>query len=275
MLKVWPSGILTSDWKQWTRMGRGIGECCTAWWGLDWEGFCFKSVSFWMTIQERCSSWTSSTLTRFSNLTMLHWFPSSSPLSTTSWCLTRTPRCQVWEPYRARTLGWWWYIPLQPPVTLPFGPEKAVPPPGLKPPTPASWGNSTFFGSVRGLQKMKPQWLSHLLFSGVVSVKVYQAAILIICLSHKECSPLLLLLSCFTPSQDWGKRHNHHINCWSHVLQVFIWNLFRKSCGNRANKCVLDWLKNGAEPNILITDFVLEDPTTKEILALLMARNKI
>lgn len=49
----------------------------------------------------------------------------------------------------------------------------------------------------------------------------------------------------------------------------------RKSCGDRANKCVLEWLKNGAEPNILITDFVLEDPTTKEILALLMARNKI
>ena len=50
-------------------------------------------------------------------------------------------------------------------------------------------------------------------------------------------------------------------------------NLFRHSCGKRANKCVLDWLKEGAEPNILITDFVLEDSTSKEILDMLLDKN--
>jgi len=47
----------------------------------------------------------------------------------------------------------------------------------------------------------------------------------------------------------------------------------RESCGKRANKCVLDWLKKGAKPNIIIHDFVLDDSTSREILALLMDRN--
>ena len=49
---------------------------------------------------------------------------------------------------------------------------------------------------------------------------------------------------------------------------------FRDSCGKRANKCVRDWLKKGAQPNILITDFVLEDAVSGEILNLLIHKNR-
>jgi len=48
----------------------------------------------------------------------------------------------------------------------------------------------------------------------------------------------------------------------------------RDSCGKRANKCVRDWLKKGAQPNILITDFVLEDAVSGEILNLLIDKNR-
>jgi len=52
----------------------------------------------------------------------------------------------------------------------------------------------------------------------------------------------------------------------------------RKACGERANKTVLGWLetleKEGVRPNILITDFVMGDSTSCQIMTWILERNR-
>jgi len=81
-------------------------------------------------------------------------------------------------------------------------------------------------------------------------------------------------------SDGLSKRNPEHLFVSQGVLTPHVTTILfhpfsglRASCGKRANKCVLDWLKEGAQPNILIHDFVLEDSTSKDILELLLARN--